>query len=242
MISRQPGPWLFALGMTGLGVIQIAFQACLPGLKPLPAGWDANGPMAIVMGAVLVLGGVGLLLDASRRWAGLVLAAFWLGWLLAGHVTGLMGAPANASLWVSATQVMTFAAVGAMLSDRFTHGCRLARIVLGLTLLLFGAVHWLYPGTIVGMISGWVPVATFWPWVTGAIQIAAGLMILIGFRAALAAFVVGLMWLSWVFVIHIPRLLAAPGDLFEWTFMLTAVTLAGAAWSVREHFPRANPA
>lgn len=240
MSVKQPGPWLFALGMAALGAVQIAFQTCLPGLKPLPSGWGPIPAMAVVMGLVLVLGGGGLLIERTRCLAGLTLAIFWLGWFLAGHVAGLMGAPSEVALWVSAAQVLTFAAVAAMLSSHLARGHRLARVVLGLTLILFGAVHWLYPGAIAGMIPAWVPLAGAWPWVTGAVQIAAGLMILFGFQGALAAFAVGLMWLSWVLIVHVPRLIGAPGDLFEWTFMLTAVTLAGAAWSVGERLAPTN--
>lgn len=242
MSFKQPGPWLFAIGMGALGVVQMVFQACLPGLKPLPPGWDPAPIMAIGMGLVLALAGAGLLIERTHRLAGIVLAIFWFGWFLAGHVIGLTGDPTNAALLVAASQVLSFAAIAAMLSGRFAHGHRLGRCVLGATLLLFGAVHWLYPDAIAGMIPSWMPMSGAWPWITGAVQVAAGLMILTSFQGALAAFVVGLMWLSWVFLVHIPRLIGAPGDLFEWTFMLTAVALAGAAWSVGERFAPSNRA
>lgn len=242
MTSRQPGPWLFALGMIGLGLAQVVFQACLPGLKPLPAGWEPAAPAAMVVGAVLALAGAGLLLPKARRWAGLGVAAFWMIWFVIGHIAALAAAPSDVTLWVSTAQVLVFAAIGLMLArpdDRVAE--QAARVILAATLILFGAVHWLYPAAIAGMIPGWMPMAGVWPWITGGIQLVGGLMILTGFRAPLAAFAVGAMWLAWIPLVHAARVLEAPGDLFEWTFVLTALSLAGAAWSAGERLSARIP-
>ncbi len=87
---------------------------------------------------------------------------------------------------------------------------------------------------VAGILPGWFPVPAVWPYVTGSIQIAAGVAILAGFRAPLAAFAIGLMWLSWIPLVHLPRLIDAPDAGAEWIFMITALALAGAAWSVGE--------
>lgn len=237
MISRQPGPWLFALGLVGLGVVEMLHQRRLPGLQP-SGPWHMDEPhFALVSGLALVAVGILSLWRPAYALMGLIVV---VGPWIAGHVTRMLDAPGEPGTWVSAMEMITIACVILMLAR--PRGWYAARIALGVMLILFGAVHWLYPDAIAGMIPAWLPGQTLWPWLTGAVQVGAGVMILTGFQGALAAFVIGLMWLSWVAVVHALRLFAAPADLFEWTFMLTAVTLAGAAWSVGERFPAPNQA
>lgn len=237
MSLKQPGPWLFALGLVGLGVVEMLHQRLLPGLQP-SGPWHMDEPsFALASGLALVAVGILSLWRPAYALMGLIVVA---GPWIAGHITRMLDAPGEPGTWVSAMEMITVACVVLMLAR--PQGWIAARAALGVTLVLFGAIHWLFPQAISGLMPGWMPAPEVWPWLTGGVQVAAGLLILAGWKGALAAFVVGLMWLSWVLVIHIPRLLAALGDLFEWTFMLTAVTLAGAAWSVGERFAPSNRA
>lgn len=233
MQFKQPGPWLFALGMIGLGLVEIVLGS-LPGLHPGGWGFVVLFGLTTLVGALLSIAGAGLLAARSRRYAGLLLAGMWVVCLVPGYLPLGETNYRDVSVWVSMTEVTVFAAISLVLSGAVVRAVLVARVILGLSLILFGAVHWLYPVAIAGLMPDWIPTASLWPWLTGGIQIGAGLMILSGWRAALAAFGIGLMWLSWIPLVHLPRLIAAPGDAFEWTFMLTALTLAGAAWTVGE--------
>lgn len=237
MSLKQPGPWLFAIGLAGLGIAELLHQRLLPGLQP-SGPWHMDEPsFAIASGLALIAVGVLSLWRPAYALIGLIVVA---GPWIAGHATRMIDAPGEPGTWVSAAELVTFGCVVLMLAR--PRAWIAARVALGLTLVLFGAIHWIFPAAIAGLIPTWVPAASVWPWITGAVQVAAGIMILSGWRGAFAAFVVGLMWLSWVFVVHILRVISAPGDLFEWTFMLTAVALAGAAWSVGERFEPSNRA
>lgn len=233
MPFKQPGPWLFALGMIGLGLVEIVL-ASLPGLHPSGWGFVVLFGLTTLVGALLCIAAAGLLASRSRRYAGLLLAGMWIICLIPGYLLSGETNYRDVSVWVSMTEVTVFAAISLMLSGAVARAVLVARVVMGLSLLLFGAVHWHYPTAIGGLMPDWIPTASLWPWLTGGVQIVAGLMILTGWRAALAAFGIGLMWLSWIPLVHLPRLIASPGSPFEWTFMLTALALAGAAWSVGE--------
>ena len=226
MSFKQPGPWLFAVGMIGLGVA--ALQLLWLPSPPSEAGlWMAPPTWQIAAGA-------GLLFRRTARIAAGALALYWLAWFGFQHLPALFRDPGQFSSWVSASQAATFAAVALAFAFARRDLWRVARVVLGLMVVLFGGVHVLYPQIVAGLLPDWFPIPGAWPYGTGAVQIALGLMILAGFRAAVAAFTLGLIWLSWIPLVHAPRLISAPGELFEWTFMLTALTLAGAAWSVGE--------
>lgn len=224
MPFKQPGPWLFVIAMTALG------------LAALSSAWLGDDPAApgtwMILPVCLLLSGPGLLFNRTIAAAAGALALYWLAWLFVHDIPALVAEPGGFPGWVSAAQSLTFATVAAAYLK--PELWRVARVVLGLTVVLFGGVHALYPAVVAGLLPDWFPAAGVWPYLTGAAQIALGLMILAGFRTQLAAFFLGLMWLSWIPLVHLPRLIASPGSPFEWTFMLTALALAGAAWSVGE--------
>ncbi|MDP2116958.1 MAG: hypothetical protein Q8J71_06150 [Brevundimonas sp.] len=224
MQFKQPGPWLFAAGMIALGVVYLVLASSL--------GWPV-GPLC------LIIAGSCLLFQRTGRVAAGVLALYWLVPLVGIHAYYVFVIPMGVVAWVDGATALIFLTVAAA----FAHS-RLwpaARITLGLTLVLFGGVHILQPTASGGLLPGWFAAPAVWPYIAGAIQIAAGVTILAGFRAPLAAFVVGLMWLSWIPLVHLPRLIdtpasgtGAPVSGAEWIFMATALALAGAAWSVGE--------
>ena len=218
MRFRQPGPWFFALGMIAMGLADL-----------LPVGGGIFWPVSALC---LIIAGAGLLFQRTGTVAAVVLALYWLVPLVLMHLYVIIQIPTRFTAWVSAAEALTFATVAAAFARPALWPA--ARVVLGLTLVVFGVVHVLHPGVVASLLPDWFPVPAVWPYVSGAVQIAAGVLLLAGFRAQLAAFVVGLMWLSWIPLVHLPRLMAAPDAPFEWTFMLTALALAGAAWSVGE--------
>jgi uncharacterized membrane protein len=241
--------WVFAFGMTTLGATAIAFQTYLPGLQPAPTGLASAGPA--LAGVVLLLAGSTLAAPPLRGIGAWMLVTFWAGWLMAVHLPRLLHAPADITAWVAASEVVTFA----LTSLSLVIGARMWRnLSVGLMLVLFGGVHLTYPGAIAGLLPETFPMRDVWPWVTGPIQILAGLAIGARIMPRLAAAGVAAMFLAWVAILHAPRLIQAPSEPFEWTFALTALTLAAAVWiagdasqpreTVRSSIPadlRANP-
>ena len=218
MRFKQPGPWIFAIGMVAFGLTDL-FQV----------GGGIFWPISILC---LIIPGLGLLFQRTGTVAAVVLALYWLVPLLAMHVWGLVQVPQSFQRWVSTAETLTFFTIAAAFA--WSRLWPVARVALGLTLVVFGGVHLLYPVIVASLLPDWSPLPGVWPYVTGAIQIAAGAAVLSGVRAPIAAFAVGLMWLSWIPLVHLPRLIDDPGSRFEWTFMLTALALVGAAWSVGE--------
>lgn len=232
MSFKQPGPWLFALGTIGLGLAALQLL-WLPDAPSEPGLWLAAPIWQIAAG-------LGLLFRRTAVIAAGALVLYWPAWLALQHLPALVRDPDQFSSWVSVSQALTFAAVA--LASAFARPglWRAARMMLGLMVILFGGVHALHPEIVAGLLPDWFPLPGVWPYVTGALQIALGLMVLAGFQTRVAAFALGLVWLSWIPLVHLVRLIAAPGDPFEWTFMLTALTLAGAAWTVGERIAAAS--
>jgi hypothetical protein len=93
-------------------------------------------------------------------------------------------------------------------------------------------IHLTQRDLIATLIPAWIPVRSYWPWLTGGVSVAAGLACLVGRGTTWGAGFIAFMYLAWLPLVHAPRLLGVPGSLFEWTFALTALALAGVALAV----------
>ena len=77
-----------------------------------------------------------------------------------------------------------------------------------------------------------------WAWFTGAAHLAAGLAVLTGVKARLAALLAGAMYGSWALILHVPRVMPDIGHRPEMTNLFVAVALCGAAWIVASSYPK----
>jgi uncharacterized membrane protein YphA (DoxX/SURF4 family) len=75
---------------------------------------------------------------------------------------------------------------------------------------VFGYTHFLYPEFVATLVPAWIPGHLFWTYFAGVALIAAGVGMIVGVKARLAALMLGLMIFSWFIVLHIPRAIADP--------------------------------
>ena len=87
-----------------------------------------------------------------------------------------------------------------------------------------------------GFIPAYIPFQTFWTYLTGVCLIAGGSGLLITRVRRLAAVMCGVMILGWFFLLHIPRVLAAPSDFLEWFGVFESFGFAGILFVLAEVF------
>jgi uncharacterized membrane protein YphA (DoxX/SURF4 family) len=78
------------------------------------------------------------------------------------------------------------------------------------------------------------PSQTFWAYATGIGQIAAGIALLTGVRARLAAILLTVMYASFTVLVHGPMLLAHSSNREVWSENAENIALIGVAWLVAE--------
>jgi uncharacterized membrane protein len=208
----------------GLGLLELIHGSALPGLHPL---YDSTPTWAVRgSGALLAAGAIAMLFTPA---AALLVAALWLGAFALALVAAVSASEVLA--WVPAAETIVFGAFAIWRWDD-ARGWLTLRLLLGVMLVLFGAIHLTQRDLIATLIPDWIPVRSYWPWLTGGVSVAAGSACLVGRGTTLGAGAVAFMYLAWLPLVHAPRLLGAPGSLFEWTFALTALALAGVAFAV----------
>jgi uncharacterized membrane protein YphA (DoxX/SURF4 family) len=77
------------------------------------------------------------------------------------------------------------------------------------------------------LVPSWLPLRTFWTYFFGVAFIAAGISIVTGIQARLAAILLGAMFLLWVVVLHAPRVAASPHNGDEWSSLFVAIAMCG---------------
>ncbi len=242
------GRHLYVVAIAALGI-----QACLCAkvifeLEPVPAWVPGQTAIASLTGIALVAIATGLLLERIARIAAIALAALLVLWVLALHVPLLIPDPAPDLSFAFETVALAAMAwalavgpanAGATQSARADAAASLwyARGAMSASLIAFCAVNFIYTRGIAAMIPGWIPAHRFWAYFTGIASLAAAVSVISGVQARLALVLLGVMYGSWVLIIHIPYLAAHPDDRDMWTDGFITLALAGGSWLLSGAIP-----
>jgi len=238
---------LFALAIIALGVETLVYAQVvghplgpqydvIPALPWLPAiPWLAFG-----FGVIWIVCGLGLLAARARRRSSMVLGSLLFLCAL------VLDAPKNAanlgsiSLRTTVFEPLALASLAWLLPGRATPAwlARGSRILLGLSLIVFGIDHFLALGFIATLIPAWIPWRVFWVAFFGVAFIAAGVSIGLNLLECWGAAGIGLMFGIWVVTLHLPRVLGlygipgAPRNPNEWSSLFIAIALWGGPWAL----------
>ncbi len=112
---------------------------------------------------------------------------------------------------------------------------RVGQLVFGVCALLFGAAHFAYLNLTAPLVPAWLPPSqAFWAYATGIGHIAAGVAILTGVQARLAAILLTAMFASFSALVHMPTLLADPSSRDNWSESALNLVVIGVAWVVAD--------
>ena len=129
-----------------------------------------------------------------------------------------------------------FADIDAALAGRLT---RLGQIAFGVCALTFGGAHFVYVKYTATLVPKWLPPGqVLWVYATGVGFIAAGVAILTGVRARMAAILLTAMLVGFILLVHVPILLADRSSRENWTEFTVTLAVMGAAWVVVDSLAR----
>lgn len=238
-ISRWAGlpPVTLGLAFIGIGVLSLIHRDFALNWEPFPEGLGARDLWGLASGAVAVIAGTLTALPRTRILGAALLAAFTGLWVLALHGPILAGAPANVGAWngLAESLALTMGALAAGSGARAGASGGLAAWAIrafGAACLIFGLAHFTYDEFTAAMVPAWMPMRLELAWLTGAIHALCGLAMLIGYRPRAAAALEGLMMLSFVLLVHVPRVAEKPADRLELTMLCIAVALSSSAFAL----------
>jgi len=97
---------------------------------------------------------------------------------------------------------------------------------------VFGAEHLVSPRTLMQVVPVWMPARLFWAYFVGFALLAAAVSFVAMKFVRLAATLLGLMFVLFVLMIHVPNVVGNPKDRFLWAVALRELAFAGGAWAL----------
>jgi uncharacterized membrane protein YphA (DoxX/SURF4 family) len=235
------GRHVYGLGAVALGAVELAFGAFSADWVPVPPALPGYPLLLYGSAGLLILAGLAVQLPRLAAIAALTLAAFFAGWTLILLLPHALADPATWVSWQSVAENVAMAlggmlAFGLALDEAKGRSiARAARLAFGLCLSVFGISHFVYAGFTAALVAAWLPPSQiFWTYATGAAQLAAGLAMLSGVRARLAAILLTIMYAGFGLLVHLPAILAAPSSHEAWAENALNLLLVGAAWSLAD--------
>lgn len=234
LVNRAP----FAAGVAGLGFVCLAFHDFALQWQSAPE-WVKAIPYAATISALwLIATGIAILVKRLAI-AGAVSAAILFGiWAFVFHGPLVAHQPGQVYVWLGIAEAGCLAAAGLALAGAGGQNARVllgARIAFGLCAVVFGISHFAYAEITAKMVPAWLPFPLAWAYITGCGHLAAGLALVSGVRAQLAAGMEAAMCAVFVILLHLPRVIAAPASQVEWTMLCVALSITGAAWVIRSY-------
>lgn len=248
MRSANWGQAFFAATIAGLGIAGL-IKGDFTQIWLVPVGPGPVRETLVWLSAIVSLGcGIGLLLPRAAGPASRILFLFLLTWLLLLRIPEMIRAFAVDTWWASAqTAAMTGAAW--VLHVRFAgepqdprspfaagpRGLRAARALFGLALIPFGIAHFLYLARTTSLVPGWLPWHLFWAWFFGGTFILAGVALMIGLFARLAARLTLVQMGLFTVLVWVPIVLGTPSA-SDWGEFGVSWALTAAAWVVADSY------
>jgi uncharacterized membrane protein len=242
------GHAVFAALMIGIGIQGLITGEFTTVWQPVPKGAPAREVLAYLCALLSLASGIGLL---WRRTAGLAACALLTSlvlWLLVWRVRALFLASLLEGSWSFAdTLVMASGAwvlfawfagwdrhrVGFATGDT---GVRIARVLYAVGLIPFGYAHFANVKGTASLVPGWLPWHVGLAYFTGSTFIAAGVAILIGEFARLAAALSALQMALFGAFVWLPILAAGSTNAFQWMEFATTLALTAAGWVVADSY------
>ncbi len=234
---------VYGLGVMALGTVCLAWGGFDPG-QPVPKNFPDRTALAYAAAAFMLVAGAAVEWRRTAAWGAAALTAYYAliviilmnGRVLLAHYTEYLTYEGVAiQLAITAGGLIVYAAsaqIDAALAARLT---RLGQLAFGVCALVFGGAHFFYMNHTVSLVPKWLPPGQeFWAYATGIGHIAAGVAILTGVQARLAAIVLTAMYASFTPLVHVPMLLADPSSHWNWSENAVNLALIGVAWVVAD--------
>lgn len=255
IVDSAAGRALFALAMAATGALSLVYGDFALQWQPFPAAIPARTLLAHGSGLLIVACAVGVCFKRSAVVSASLICVYQLVWAVL-RVAEVPPGWFNIGRWLGFCEAFAILiAAGILLQSVASptrsprsavhpiHSLALAQRLFGLCCIGFGLSHFAYAEFTAAMIPEWMPGRVWLAYFTGAGHIAAGLGLLAGIVPRVAATLEAIMMSSFVVLVHVPSLIAAPPvdwaptGRIQWTALCMSASLAGSAWLVAGSIP-----
>ncbi|HEY5072368.1 MAG TPA: DoxX family protein [Caulobacteraceae bacterium] len=234
---------VWGLGVMAMAAVALAWGDFDPG-QPVGKAFPDRTILAYGAAAFMLVAGAAVQWRRTAAWGAAALGAYYgLIVVLLLNGAAVLAHPAEygsysgaaEQLAIAAAALIVFAARARIDPPMAARLTRLGQVAFGVCAVLFGGAHFFYMNLTAPLVPKWLPPsAEFWAYATGVGHIAAGVAILTGVRARLAAILLTAMYASFTALVHAPMLLGDPSSHWIWAENALNLALIGAAWVVAD--------
>lgn len=245
--------WVFAITMIGLGIVGLLYRGFDPVWNPVPVKFPGREVLVYLGPVISVASGIGLLVPRVVVIATRLLFTVLLFWLLLFRSPNLLLTSLFEACWSVFPLVVMLAAAWILYVwfatdwDRQhlsfisgNNGLHIAHALYGFSLIFFGSAHFIDLKDTLSLIPNWLSGHTFWAYFTGGSFIAAGVAVLAGPCAQLAAFLSALQIGLFLLLVWIPIIAGGSIVRFQWSEAILNAALLAAAWVVADSYRSAS--
>lgn len=240
----------FAATLIAIGIMGLVKGDFDPTWPPVAKDVPAREGLVYLCSFVYLLCGTGLLWQRTAAVASRLLLAYVLAWLLFVRVPQVfLLRPTLLACWgfgetaviVASAWVLYVCFAGdrdrqSLVFATGDNGLRIARALYGVALIPFGLAHFVFLKQTTVLIPAWLPWPTAWAYFTGGAFIVAGLAVLVGVYARLAAALSAAQLCSFLLLVWIPRFAAGSLNAFQQGEIVVTVVLTAGAWVVADSY------
>jgi uncharacterized membrane protein len=250
MRIKSVGHALFAATLVAFGISGLIRADLAPIWGAVPPGFPAREGLLHLCALVSLICGTGLFFQRTAGTASRVLFAYFLLWMTVFYLPVIVQNPTVEGSYQSWGEIAVLVAAAWVLYAWFAGswdrrqlgfatgeaGVRLARLVYALALIGFGFSHFAYLNLTAPLVPAWLPFHVGWSYFTGGAYIAAGLAMLIGVYARLAAALSALQMGVFTFLVWPPLVLAGVMTAGQRGEFIFSWALTAAAWVVADSY------
>jgi hypothetical protein len=244
MTIQRFGSTSFAIAISALGILHL-LTSNFQNTRPDADTSTVYAFLEFFLWSGLIVLSIGIFLSTRPHVPAKLMGSLMFIWIFIRHIPLLISDLTNPAEWNFTCMAFAICA-GAFIvagscrgllyterkfsgSIRFLPVVRLGQILLGAALLILGFQHLYYGEFISSMIPFWIPLKIWCTWITGIALMLGGTSFLFNLKISPASFALSMMILSWIIMLHLPRIISRPGDLYEWIFGFQAMAVATGA-------------
>jgi uncharacterized membrane protein YphA (DoxX/SURF4 family) len=238
---------VYGLAAVAFGFVGLSWGDFAAVWQPVPATLPGRTTLAYTVAVVFLLAGLSMQWRRSDAPGALTLTILYgLGVILL-HVPVALARPSGFVTWSGIAEQLALVAGGmvayacAMTTAAGTTRILLCgRLIFGVCLVVFALAHLFYLKPTADFVPAWLPPnQMFWACATAAGHLLAGLAILSGIAARLAARLLTGMFVIFGMLVHAPTLFTDPHNHFNWAANAMNFALIASAWVIASSM---NPA
>ena len=243
------GRRVYGLGVMAIGAASMAFGEFDPG-QPMPEHFAARTALAYAAGAFMVVAAAAVEWRRTAAWGAAALTVYYTLFVvilmngrvwLTDYAVYVTYEDIAMQLSIAAGGLIVFATtarIDGALAARLT---RAGRVTFGVCALVFGGAHFVYMQNTASMVPKWLPpTQEFWGYATGVCFVAAGIAILSGVQARLAAILMTAMLVCFGLLANGRILLADHKSHWNWTESAVNLAVVGAGWALADSLERSR--